>query len=152
MRNTAVNADRLLAACRDIGDAVLDPARWPGIMAQIGGAAGAAGVVLLQSDARTPDAPRTESAHEAYSNYFSAGWHRRDTLAERGFPLFMAGRPVITEQDLVTPEEMKRHAFYNEVPAALPLQMVCRNRIYGWVRPVGHDHHTRAEAGAIRAI
>ena len=115
MRNTAVNADRLLAACRDIGDAVLDPARWPGIMAQIGGAAGAAGVVLLRATRALADAPRTESAHEAYSNYFSAGWHRRDTLAERGFPLFMAGRPVISEQDLVTPEEMKRHAFYNEV-------------------------------------
>jgi hypothetical protein len=53
--------DQLEKACGRLGEAVLDPATWPALMEQICRSLGAAGAILLQTDARTPDVPRTEA-------------------------------------------------------------------------------------------
>ena len=55
MRNFALNSERLVAVCNNLGDAVADPTLWPQIMDDICAAAGATGGALLQSDIRTPD-------------------------------------------------------------------------------------------------
>jgi DNA-binding CsgD family transcriptional regulator len=115
MRNSAVNAERLLAIGSGLGDAVVDPAMWPNILEQICAAAGATGAALLRSDIETPDIPRTASTVESFKHYFAAGWHTRNTLAQRGFPLLGRGQKVISDQDVVTPEEMRRLDFYNEL-------------------------------------
>jgi DNA-binding CsgD family transcriptional regulator len=98
---------------RRIGDAALDPGLWPAIMEEICHAAGATGSALLQADVRTPDIPRTASVDELFSAYFHDQWHTRD-IRVRGAALLARGEPVITDQDVVTPEEMNREAFYNE--------------------------------------
>jgi DNA-binding CsgD family transcriptional regulator len=115
MPNSAVNVERLFAIGRSLGDVVIDPAIWPNILEQIGAAAGAAGAALLCSDIQTPDNPRTASADESFKHYFATGWHARNPLAQRGFPLVERGQKVISDQDIVTAEEMKCLDFYNEV-------------------------------------
>jgi DNA-binding CsgD family transcriptional regulator len=114
-----VDPSKLASAARELGDAVLDPGIWPRILDRISDAAGATGAALVQSDIRTPDIPRTASVDDCFKHYFAAGWHMHDTRAERGLPLLTRGKTVITDQDLVTPEEMQRLEFYNE--CALPL-------------------------------
>ena len=122
MRNFALNPERLVAVCNNLGDAVVDPTLWPQIMDDICAAAGATGAALLQTDIRTPDIPRTASVDDCFKYYFATGWPTRDTRAERSVPLMMRGQPVVTDQDIVTPEEMRRLDFYNEcaLPFGLP--------------------------------
>lgn len=110
-----VDPEQLEKACRRLGEAAVDPAMWPEIMEEICQGAGAAGAALLQSDVRTPDIPRTASIDELTNKYFKEGWHERDVRGSRGMPLALAGDPVFTDQDVVTPDELQRTPFYNEL-------------------------------------
>jgi DNA-binding CsgD family transcriptional regulator len=104
--------------CTRLGDAVIDPATWPEIIGEISAAAGATGAGLLQSDVRTPDIPRSAGVDDLFRTYFAEGWHTADIRAERGVPLALAGQPVITDQDIFTPEEIRRLPMYNDLLAA----------------------------------
>ena len=115
MPSSAIDAKHLRAIGASLADTVVDPTLWSSLLEQISAAAGAAGAALLRSDIRTPDNPRTASADENFKHYFASGWHRRDTLSQRGFPLLMGGQKVISDQDVVTAEEMRQLGFYNEV-------------------------------------
>ena len=83
-------------------------------MERISAAAGATGAALLQSDSRTPDIPRTAGVDEYFRSYFAEGWHARDVRAERAVPLLLRGERVITDQDILTGEEMQRVGLYAE--------------------------------------
>jgi DNA-binding CsgD family transcriptional regulator len=115
----SVDADLLEGACVNLGDIVIDPAIWPKIIDQMSTAVGATGAVLRQGRAHTPDVPHSPGIDELTKAYFADGWHLRDLRAERGVPLVRHGRQVVTDQDILTPEEMKRLAFYNELLAPL---------------------------------
>jgi len=98
-----------------LGDAAVDPSLWPEIMEEISAAAGARGAILLQSDVRTPDVPRTrEMDHYVRGSYFAEGWHTRDVRADKGVPLLLQGKKVITDEDILTPEQMQRAGLYAE--------------------------------------
>lgn len=118
MRNFTLNSEQLVAVSNNLGDAIVDPGLWPQIMGEISAVTGATGAALVQSDVRTPDIPRTASVDDCFNHYFATGWQTHDPRAARGEPLLMRGQPVITDQDVVTPEEMRRLDFYNE--CALP--------------------------------
>lgn len=122
MRKSTVDVEQLLKVSARLGDAVIDPAIWPNIMEEISAAAGASGAVLLQSDARTANVPRTPGIEEMISHYFAAGWHTRDLRAERGVPLLLRGEKVVTDEDIVTPEETRRSQYYAEAVAPFGLQ------------------------------
>jgi hypothetical protein len=92
----AVDVEKLRRVAARFGDAAIDPAVWPDIMQDVCDAVGAEGAMLLQSDARTPDIPRTSSLEESTRAYFSDEWHKRDLRAERGFPLLLRGAKVMT--------------------------------------------------------
>jgi DNA-binding CsgD family transcriptional regulator/PAS domain-containing protein len=109
-----VNRERLLKASARLGEAAIDPRVWPEIMEQISGAAGARGAVLLQGVSRTPDVPRTAGVDEFVDSYFAEGWHARDIRAERAVPLLLGGRKVVTDHDILAPEEMERAGLYSE--------------------------------------
>jgi DNA-binding CsgD family transcriptional regulator len=109
-----VDADQLEKVSAILGDTVLDPAVWPRALEAISDAVGALGAALLQSDVRTPDIPRTASTDEAFSQYFRNNWHVRDVRADRGVPLLLNGASVIIDQDLLTPDELRRDPLYNE--------------------------------------
>jgi DNA-binding CsgD family transcriptional regulator len=110
-----IDSNWLEKACARLGDAAIDPAAWPDIIGEISAAVGAAGAGLLQSDVRTADIPRSAGVDEGFKAYFAQGWHLNDIRAERGVPLARAGRIVIADQDIVTPEEMRRLPLYNEL-------------------------------------
>jgi DNA-binding CsgD family transcriptional regulator len=97
-----------------LGEAALDPTSWPAIMEQISATVGATGAVLLQSDIRTPDVPRTSSVDALVQRYFVDGWATRDVRGNKGVPLLARGAPVIIDQDFVTSDQMRRDPFYND--------------------------------------
>jgi DNA-binding CsgD family transcriptional regulator len=108
------------AAAR-LGDVVLHPADWVSVMDDICAGVGSCGGVLLQGDLRTPsDVPRTAGISEAIDFYFREGWHPRD-LRVRGVPLLCQGRKVYTDEDITTPEEIRRAPFYNDCVRAVRL-------------------------------
>ncbi len=109
-----IDTDRLERARARLGDAVIDPAVWPEIIDQISVAVKASGGVLLPGDVRTPDTPRSAGLDELVKTYFENGWHLRDLRTERGRPLALKGDKVIMDQDIITAQEMRRFAFYNE--------------------------------------
>jgi DNA-binding CsgD family transcriptional regulator len=109
-----VDADRLENACKLLGDTVLDPAIWPLAMDEICRAAAATGAMLLQSDVRTADVPRTPSFDEPAEFYFRNGWHTRDSRAKHGVPLMLGGMSAVIDQDVMSAEQMRADAMYNE--------------------------------------
>jgi DNA-binding CsgD family transcriptional regulator len=113
MRTGSIDFERFSQAAVRLGETVLDPTIWPEVMQQICASMNVRGAALLQGDVRTPDVPRTPAVSEAFDSYFNEGWHERDIRA-RGIPLLLRGQRVITDQDVVTPDEMKRDVFYNE--------------------------------------
>jgi DNA-binding CsgD family transcriptional regulator len=104
---------QLQKASLRLGEAVLDPGVWPDLMDEICRSINAVGALLIQSDVRTSDVPRTKSIDEAITRYFRDGWHMHDVRA-RGASLLLAGTPVVTDEDVTTPDEMKSHPFYND--------------------------------------
>jgi hypothetical protein len=46
----------------------------------------------------------------------------RDLRAQRGVPLLLRGEKVVIDQDIVTPEEMRRSQYYAEVVGAFGFQ------------------------------
>jgi DNA-binding CsgD family transcriptional regulator len=117
-----IDADQLEKACAFLGDAALDPGRWPQAMDHICRAVGATGAALLQSDIRTPDIPRTPAVDEVISEYFRNNCHIDDIRAARGVPLLLKGASVVIDQDVVMPSELRRDRLYNEVLLPLNFQ------------------------------
>lgn len=113
MTTSAVDHDKLSTVIGRLGEAAIDPAMWPAIMDDLCRAAGATAAILLQADIRTPDVPRTQSIDEAVRRYFAQNWQDSDPRA-RGVPRAMAGE-VITDEDCVTPDQMRLDPMYNEV-------------------------------------
>jgi DNA-binding CsgD family transcriptional regulator len=121
MGGRRLDVARLDTATARLGDVVLDPASWVSVMDDICAGVGARGAALLQEDRRTPDVPRTAGVQEAFDFYFREGWHQRD-LRARGIPLLFQGRKVFTDEDIITPEEMRQAPFYNECVHAVGLK------------------------------
>jgi DNA-binding CsgD family transcriptional regulator len=97
-----------------LGEAVLDPLRWPVLMESICEAVGATGAAMLQSDVRTEGIPLTASVAEYFQqSYFKNKLHVSDVRAARGVPLLLTGKEVVTDADLFRSEsEMLRDPLY----------------------------------------
>jgi DNA-binding CsgD family transcriptional regulator/PAS domain-containing protein len=106
--------DQLEKACHRLGEAVLDPATWPNLMERICQAVGVTGAVLLQTDVRTPDVPRTDSIDELVRSYFAASWHTRDIRAERAVPLLLNGKRAFIDEDILTRDELETKPLLHE--------------------------------------
>lgn len=98
----------------ELSHAAIEPESWPRVLEQICSALNASAAMLIQGEARTSDVPRTASMDEGLRVYFENGWYNRDLLG-RGVPLLHNGEKVYVTQDVVTPEEMQREAFFHEV-------------------------------------
>jgi DNA-binding CsgD family transcriptional regulator len=117
-----LSLDDLMSASVRLGEAVVDPAAWPSVMEDLSRAIRAEGAALLQSDVRTPDVPRTAAISDMINDYFRYGWHERDVRAARGVPLVLSGQSVVIDQDILSPDEMRKDAFYNECTVPHGLQ------------------------------
>jgi DNA-binding CsgD family transcriptional regulator len=107
--------DQLEKACRRLGEAVVDPAAWPALMEEICRPLGAAGAIMLQTDARTPDVPRTEAVDEMARAYFAGGWATRDIWTGRGVSRFLHGKKAFVDAELLTRDELEAAPLVNEV-------------------------------------
>jgi DNA-binding CsgD family transcriptional regulator len=110
----AIDLGLLERACSRLGDAVIDPAVWPELMVDICEGAGAQAALLLQSDVRTCDVPRTPNFEECTQYYFGNNWHLNDSRGKKGVPLLLAGESVIIDEDIFTPEETRHDPFFND--------------------------------------
>ena len=108
-----IDDEELSKVLNRLGEAAVNPEAWRDIMDDICKAVGASAALLLQSDIRTPDVPRTESIDEGTQFYFRNNWHLRDPRA-KAFPRMMAGE-VMTDLDVMTPEQIRSDPMYNEV-------------------------------------
>ncbi|RXH36973.1 hypothetical protein XH99_03020 [Bradyrhizobium nanningense] len=113
MKANKIDGEELSKVLNRLGEAAVNPEAWRAIMDDICKAVGASAALLLQSDIRTPDVPRTESIDEGTKFYFRNNWHLRDPRA-RAFPRMMAGE-VVTDLDVMTPEQIRADPMYNEV-------------------------------------
>lgn len=109
----SANTDPLLEVSERLGDAVVDPSIWPELMEGICAALRTTGAVLLQTDIRTSDVPRTRSCDEVMRAYFEGNWATRDPRVH-AVPRMLTGE-VITERDFLTPDQMKCDPMYNEL-------------------------------------
>jgi DNA-binding CsgD family transcriptional regulator len=110
-----IDLDQLKHACGELGEVVIDPVAWPRAMDHLSKAVGATGALLLQSDNRTPDVPYSREIEELRHRYFGDHWHTRDLRAARGVPYLLEGHSVVTDQDILTAEEISKAPFYNEL-------------------------------------
>lgn len=111
----AHDAARLSALIAHLYDAAMDTALWSGTASRIAHALSSTSAVvkLHAEDDRvsllecTPNliAPERDQA-------WSEEWHRRDLWVERSLAFGMSR--IITDEDLVTPEEQARSGFYQE--------------------------------------
>jgi DNA-binding CsgD family transcriptional regulator len=116
-----LDRERLNRVAARLGEAALDPTAWVPLMDEICGATGTKGAVLLQSDIRTPDVPRTAGVDEMITHYFAENLQTFD-FRVRGVPRLLAGAPVIVDQDFASPEEMRNHPYYNN--ALIPFDLL----------------------------
>ncbi len=110
-----IDLGQLECTCGRLGEVVIDPGAWPRIMDDLSKAVGATGAVLLQSDNRTPDVPYSQEVQELRDRYFGNNWHTRDLRAARGVPYLLNGNDVVTDQDILTPDDIRKAPFYNEL-------------------------------------
>jgi DNA-binding CsgD family transcriptional regulator len=108
----SVGNDALDRVCGRLGDIVIDPQQWPTLLTDLSVAIGARGAGLLQTDVRTQDIPRSTSIDETFADYFASGWHVAGDLRTRGVSRSLKGE-VFGDDDVVTPEEMRRDPFYD---------------------------------------
>jgi DNA-binding CsgD family transcriptional regulator len=112
--------EELMKATARLGDAIVDPAMWPDVMADMSRAVRAEGALLLQGDVFTADVhrtgvPRTASISEYVDIYFDRGRQLSDVRIVKSIPLMLRGQPVVIDQDILSPDEMRRDASYNEI-------------------------------------
>lgn len=107
---TTVDRKALNDFREELGELVLDPSRLLGTMERLARAARAEGAVLLQSEIRTPDVPRTASIDGMITQYFKEGWHVRDRRL--GAIPKMLATGIGVDQDFATPEMFKRDPYY----------------------------------------
>lgn len=93
--------------------ATVDPSRWDAAMDAAAKATGSFGAILVPIRGRTPAIPISASMQPAMEVYFRDGWALRDERY-RCLPAFMRNG-VATDLDFTTPEEMARHAYYQEL-------------------------------------
>lgn len=118
----SVDLARLEGSNALLGEVALNPGVWPQAMENISQAVGATGAMLLQSDIRTRDIPHTPSVEESVQYYFRNDWHVRDIRSARGFLRLIGGASVVTDQDILTPDELRSEPFYHEFLSPCRLQ------------------------------
>lgn len=109
------NQDRLIGAIEAIYAAAADPARWPSTLEIIAKCFDDVGAILLYGrDDGSFGVIESPSLKHVGADY-AQGWSDRDLRAirarERGY---FFKRDVITDRDLMTPEDMENDPFYND--------------------------------------
>ena len=138
--------DRLIAAIESIYAAAADPSRWPSTLAFIASCFDDVGAILLYGRDDGSFGVIESPSLKHVSAEYARGWSDRDLRAirarERGY---FFKRDVITDRDLMTPEDMETHPFYNDFLRRNGLQ-------YFAAATVSPDPHIEVALSVQRAI
>lgn len=109
--------DRAIEA---IYDTTVAPERWPDALTVVTECFNGAGTLLYFRRAEgTYSTLYSPSLAEAAADFFTGGWATQDVRAiraeERGLHLTL---PCVTDEDVVTPEELETHPYYTKFLAA----------------------------------
>ncbi|MCT8998341.1 helix-turn-helix transcriptional regulator [Chelativorans intermedius] len=106
----------LASALDQLYCAAFEPALWHDGLERFCKALGACAAVTFPRivPEHTLFLPYTEEMGEFLQAFVKEEWHKRDLRAERGWPLVDAGCPVLLEQDIITPEDHRREALYQD--------------------------------------
>lgn len=153
-----VSHRRLLDISSRLADVVADPGEWSPLLGEIAEAAGGRGAVLLRTDARPSDAPRSASIDESIDYYFRQGWHLHDTRI-RALPRWMRGE-VVGDQHFITPADMAKDDCYNDVSyrfgfgcfAGVPFRSGDALWVLAIHRKLGQEHYSTEELATLGAM
>jgi DNA-binding CsgD family transcriptional regulator len=107
------NSERLIAAIESIYIAATNPSHWPSTLQVIADCFGDAGAILIYGRDDGSFGVITSPSLKTVAAEYGAHWSERDIRAnrarERGY---FFKRDVITDRDLLTPEEIETDPFY----------------------------------------
>jgi DNA-binding CsgD family transcriptional regulator len=90
------------------------PGNWRAVLERTAQVFGADGTCILAFPSSAIGAVWTPSLDELADTFFAGGWHLKNERMIRGQPM-RPFRPVVTESDLFTPDELDRHPFNAEL-------------------------------------
>jgi DNA-binding CsgD family transcriptional regulator len=98
---------------RTFADAAVDPALWGLAMDAIATETGSVGTILLPPPGTAiPNVPSSESIQRCTETYFKDGWHARDERYRAWKTIVRRG--VAVDFDVIGPDSMKKHPYYQE--------------------------------------
>jgi DNA-binding CsgD family transcriptional regulator/PAS domain-containing protein len=109
------NNHRLQVLIGDIYDAAVTPQLWPAALDRIASEFGAVGAALQDQNEDGSFAFVVSPGLTTSTRAYAAEWWRHDIRAQRAVERgILAAKGVVTDLDLVTPEEMETHPFYTQ--------------------------------------
>jgi DNA-binding CsgD family transcriptional regulator len=98
---------------RAFADAAIEPALWGKAMDTISAETGSVGTILFPPQGVViPSSPSSEAIQRCVETYFKDGWHERDERFRGWNTMLQHG--VADDSDVISPENMKRHPYYQE--------------------------------------
>jgi DNA-binding CsgD family transcriptional regulator len=96
-------------------EAATDPLQWAPALDRLVDAVNATGILVLpvKVEHRLPGLLHTEGVAETTERYTGEGWHKAD-VRNRGIP-YLLERGITVDQDFITPEQVRRSEYYNEL-------------------------------------
>lgn len=112
------NPTALNAAIEAIYEAALSPETWPAALLAVNACFDAEGALLFfqRSDGSCAAINSPGLLDRVNAQFISEDWSRRDLRANRAMAQGTFGKlAVVTDQDLVTPEEIETHPYYTDL-------------------------------------
>jgi DNA-binding CsgD family transcriptional regulator/PAS domain-containing protein len=100
--------------------AAVDSSRWDAAMEVVADSTGAAGALLFPVRGYIPNVPFSPSMAGPLEKYIADGWIHRD-VRYQCHPI-AARQGIATEFDIITPDEIARHPYYQEFLAPFGLR------------------------------
>lgn len=106
----------LQIAVQGLYDAVVMPETWPAALHNFARATNSVGCLFFpQNQAEAiVQLPVSPDIRDFIQTFVSEGWHHEDIRAIRSWPLAVAGKVILTDDDISTAEERKRSAYFQE--------------------------------------
>jgi DNA-binding CsgD family transcriptional regulator len=116
----SMNSWNLDSISQSFASAAVQPDLWIRAMDTIATETGSVGAVLIPLRGTMPNVPSSESVLRSTEAYFRDGWHAND---ERFRSVeVMTRRGVARDFDFISPDEMRRHPYYQEFLRPVGLQ------------------------------
>jgi DNA-binding CsgD family transcriptional regulator/PAS domain-containing protein len=118
-----MDGERFASAVEKIYGAAPDPSQWPDALQAVGDYFGDAGAVLIYGRDDGQCAMIACPTLAPFAPAYLQDWWHRDIRGGRARKRgYFLSRDVITDRDVVTPEEMETHPFYADFLAGLDLK------------------------------